>query len=204
MRHWIEDDAETDDVVTPVVDALTQAILCQSPRMAVATVDSAWHLGLVDGNDVAEVFRRLPRRYRRLQRLLDSRAESGTETLVRLMLRGLGIRPQLQVKIETVGYVDLLVDGWLIIECDSRAHHGDWAARLRDLRRDAAALRLGYATLRLAAEDILYRPDEVLQLIRDVIRHHPFATRRPQLRRIGVEAGSRGISDAGRPESPEL
>ena len=175
--HWAESEAEDDALTTTIVESLVHATLCQSPRVAVATLDSAWHLRLVDEAAIAEVFRRLPRRYRRLRPLLDPRSEAGTETLVRLSLRTLGVLPQLQVEIDGVGFVDLLVDGWLIVECDSAAHHGDWRARLRDLRRDAAALAQGYVTLRLAAEDILYRPEQILVTLRAVIARGPLMMR---------------------------
>jgi very-short-patch-repair endonuclease len=38
-----------------------------------------------------------------------------------------------------VGRVDFLVEGWLIIECDSKAHHEGWDKQRRDRRRDLAA-----------------------------------------------------------------
>jgi hypothetical protein len=44
---------------------------------------------------------------------------------MRLLLRALGHRAEVQVRIAGVGRVDLVVDGWLIVECDSRAYHGD-------------------------------------------------------------------------------
>lgn len=178
VRHWVDSSAPDEATVVPVIEALVHAVLCQPPRAAIATLDSAWHVRLVDEGDIAEVFQRLPRRFRRLRPLLDPRSEAGTETLVRLMLRGLGVAPELQVKIVGVGYVDFLVDGWLIIECDSAAHHSDWAARRRDIRRDAAAIRLGYVPLRLLADDILFHPEEVLALLREVLGGG--ANRRPR------------------------
>ncbi|RLK47796.1 endonuclease domain-containing protein [Microbacterium telephonicum] len=179
VRHWRPTAAGPTAVLTDPVEALAQAVLCQAPRAAIATLDSAWHLGFVDAVGIAEVFTRLPRRYRRLRALLDPRAESGTETLVRLILRTLGCSFDLQVEIGTVGRVDFVVDGWLIVECDSAAHHGDWAARKRDIRRDAAAARLGFTTVRLLAEDILHRPDEVAATLRDALAHGAPRTRRP-------------------------
>ncbi len=169
VRHWRSSASAVDATITPVVEALIQAVKCQPPRAAIATLDSAWHLGIVGESEIAEIFATLPRRYRRLRQLLDRRAESGTETLVRLMLRGLGYRPELQVRISDVGYVDLLVDGWLIVECDSAKHHGTWQDHKRDRRRDAVAVAQGYTTIRLLAEDILYRPEWVLEVLRGAL-----------------------------------
>lgn len=194
VAHWREADADGEGALTvDVVSALVQAVLCQSPRAAVATLDSAWHHGLVDEGGIAEVFRRLPHRHRALRPLVDPRSEAGTETLMRLLLRTLGHDVQVQVEIAGVGRVDLLVDGWLIVECDSRGFHADWAARRRDLRRDLAAARLGYTTVRPLAEDILFAYDDLVSAMRDVLRHPRAASAR------GVPNSSRSRRSRRRP-----
>ena len=204
VRHWRASRAARDAVVAPILEALIQAVLCQTPRAAIASLDSAWHLGVVDKAGIAAVFSALPRRYRRIRPLLDRRAESGTETLVRLMLRTLGLRPELQVEIDGVGFVDLLVEGWLIVECDSEAHHADWKQIKADRRRDAAAAAQGYMTLRLLAEDILYRPDWVLGVLKAVLAQGSPAARVHNSGRTGRAEAQKG--DAQRPgtELPEL
>lgn len=159
-------------------DALLHAVRCQEPRAAVATLDSAVRLGMIGEHELGELFRRLPRRYRILRRLIDARAESGPESLVRLMLRRLGCRFELQVRIAGVGRVDLLVAGWLIIECDSEAHHGGWEERKRDLRRDQEAAKLGYVTYRPIAEDVMWHPDDVFAALKGLLARN----RRSELR----------------------
>ncbi len=134
---------------------------CQPPRAALATLDSALRLGVLDPDDLDELFRVLPRRHRVLRRLIDKRAESGPETLVRLILRSLGVAYEVQVPIAGVGRVDFLVDGWLIVECDSAEFHSHWETQRADRRRDQAAAALGYATYRPIAEDIMWHPDRV-------------------------------------------
>lgn len=148
-----------------IFDALVQAVRCQSPRAAIATLDSALHIGVLPLDDLDEIFRALPRRYRVIRNLLDSRSESGPETLVRLMLRSLGFRFEVQVGIPGVGRVDFVVEGWLIIECDSFEHHSSWDAQRRDRRRDQDAAKLGYATYRPIAEDIMWHADDVRSAI---------------------------------------
>lgn len=150
-------------------DALVQSAACQSPRAFIASVDSALHLGLLHADDVDAVFAALPRRFRRLRGLVDGRAESGSETLVRLMLRALGRRAELQVVIRGVGRVDLVVDGWLVIECDSRAFHSSWDQQREDRRRDQALAALGYVVYRPIAEDILYHPDIVVAALKGLL-----------------------------------
>lgn len=167
--HWRHSACPRADLQADLVEALAQACRCQPPRVAVASLDSALHLSLIDADDLDAVFDRLPRRYRPLRKLIDARAEAGSETLVRLMLRSLGYRPALQVRLRGVGRVDLLVDGWLIVECDSRAFHGDVSHQIRDRRRDLAAAELGYVTIRILAEDVFHRPDAVRAALRAVL-----------------------------------
>jgi very-short-patch-repair endonuclease len=156
-------------VSVDLFDALVQSAGCQSPRAFIASVDSALHLGLLHADDVDAVFAALPRRFRRLRGLVDGRAESGSETLVRLMLRALGRRAELQVVIRGAGRVDLVVDGWLVVECDSKAFHGSWDQQREDRRRDQALAALGYVVYRPIAEDILYHPDIVVAALKGLL-----------------------------------
>ena len=171
-RHWgdLMRSPHPRSLVVEPIDALRQAILCQKPRAAIATIDSALHLGLVRADELDEVFGALPERTRRLRTHIDGRAESGTETLVRLIARALGGQVEIQVFIKGVGRVDIVVDGWLVIECDSREFHAGWNAQLEDRRRDLALAALGYTTIRPTAEDILYRPEVVVAAIAGLLR----------------------------------
>lgn len=165
--HWIEPSSDArGDACAPIIDALAHSVRCQTPRRAIATLDSALNGGHITRERLDDVFALLPRRFQALQGLVDGRAQSGTETLVRLIARSLGCRVDLQVAFAGVGFVDLLVDGWLVIECDSRAFHGDWTAHANDRRRDAALAALGFHTLRLAATTILNDPETVVRAIR--------------------------------------
>ena len=49
-----------------------------------------------------------------------------------------------------------------MVECDSKEFHESWEQQVKDRNRDLALAALGYATLRLTAAQIMYRPDEVL------------------------------------------
>ncbi|QAY58835.1 DUF559 domain-containing protein [Microbacterium protaetiae] len=173
--HWsplARDEGGTSACVG-VIDALIHSVLCQQARHAVATLDSALNKGMITALDLAEIFHALPAKFAVLQTLVDARAQSGPETLVRLMLRGLGCHVDLQVAFEQVGFVDMVVDRWLVIECDSKAFHSTWEAQLEDYRRDGILASYGYCVFRIAAEDILYRPEQVLASLRGLV-----ATRR--------------------------
>jgi very-short-patch-repair endonuclease len=180
VRHWRHRSGDRSRVTTEVVEAVVASDRCQPPRAAIATLDSVLHLGAIDDDGLAEVFAALPRRYRRLRRLIDRRAESGSETFMRLILRSIGASFDAQAGIDGVGYVDFLVDGWLIIECDSEAHHSDWVQRKRDIRRERAALRRGYTTVRFLAEELFHSPGRVREELEALL-----STDRSQLLRSG-------------------
>nr|WP_184752665.1 DUF559 domain-containing protein [Microbacterium thalassium] len=151
------------------VDALAHAVRCQSPREAIASIDSALFTGFIAESDLGVLFEALPRKYRALRPHIDGRAESGPETLVRLMLRALGCTVELQVEFVGVGRVDLVADGWLVIECDSRQFHSSWEEQLRDRARDIELAAQGFLTLRFTATQIMHRPHEVVDALRGVL-----------------------------------
>lgn len=173
ILHWHPLIADATDGAVNVIDALVHAVRCQQPRHAVATLDSALNRGVICKEDLEEVFASLPRRYQGLRGLIDGRAESGTETLVRLMAKMIGFAVDLQVHFDGVGDVDLVLDGWLVVECDSRGFHSDWKQRLKDYERDKRLAQRGFCVLRLTAADILYRPESVVAALRGLRESRP-------------------------------
>jgi very-short-patch-repair endonuclease len=167
--HWHTIDAPRELHSVPIVHALAQSVLCQPPRSAIASIDSAVNLGLLREDQIAELFALLPARVQVLRPLIDGRAEAGSETLARLMLRAFGKRIELQKWIDGVGRVDLVVDGWLAIECDSRAHHEGWSMQEKDRERDLALAARGYASLRPTAKLIFNRPEVLIAAVRGLL-----------------------------------
>lgn len=167
--HWHALVSEPQGGRVSLLDALIHAVRCQPPRHAIASIDSALNKGLLKVEELGALFAALPRRHQILRGFIDGRAQSGPETLVRLMLVALGCHVDLQVKFDAVGFVDLVADGWLVIECDSRSHHSSWQQQLKDYRRDVELAKQGYCVLRLTAEDILYRPDAVMEALRGLV-----------------------------------
>ncbi|MGP6169716.1 endonuclease domain-containing protein [Microbacterium sp. A204] len=155
--------------VVSLRDAVLQATLCQDPRAAIATLDSLLHLRLATRTQLIGLFELLPVRLQPILSLVDGTAESGPETYMRLILRTLGVRFETQVVIPGVGRVDFVIEGWLIIECDSKEFHEGWNKQVEDRRRDIAAAGLGYTTIRPIASDILYDSPSVRQKISDVL-----------------------------------
>lgn len=169
--HWtrlVETPSSTCTV--HIVDALAHAVRCQPIRAAVATLDSALHKGLLAPEQLHDVFHALPPRFHAMLPFVDGRAESGPETIVRMMARQLGCDVVPQVTFLGIGRVDLLVDGWLVVECDSKEFHAEWEQQVEDRERDLALAARGYATLRLTAAMIMYRPDEVFEALRGLVQ----------------------------------
>ncbi|MDQ0674746.1 very-short-patch-repair endonuclease [Pseudarthrobacter siccitolerans] len=99
---------------------------------------------------------------------IDRGADSLLETLARTYFRQAGITVQPQVYLERVGYVDLLLNGWLVVELDGR-HHADWKQVKKDHRRNNESVVQGYTALRYYYSDVVHRPkamvDEVLAVL---------------------------------------
>lgn len=167
--HWANTAGHEFLHVTSIAEAILHAMRCQEPRAALGTLDSLLHHRLVSEEQLTSIFRGLPPRFHALLRLVDPSAESGPETFVRLMLRALGVSYETQVWLKGVGRVDFIVDGWLIIECDSREFHEGWKKQQEDRRRDIAAARLGFVTIRPLAADILYDSSSVQQTLSRII-----------------------------------
>ena len=94
-------------------------------------------------------------------RLADARAQSGTETIARCLLRQYGLVVEPQVEIAGVGRVDLLIEGRLILELDSREWHLGEERYEVDRLRDLAATTNRYPVLRVSWSSVLFRWPEV-------------------------------------------
>jgi very-short-patch-repair endonuclease len=92
---------------------------------------------------------------------VDRGAESLLETLARTTFRQAGIHVDAQVYIEGVGYVDLLLEGWLVVELDGR-QHGEWAQVRKDHQRNNRSVVQGYTVLRYYYADVVHRPEQML------------------------------------------
>lgn len=141
---------------------------------------------------------------RRVLHAADGRAESAIETVLRLLASPLGqLEPQ--VVIRRAGRVDLLVDGWLVLEADGFAYHSDRQAYREDRRRANALAAAGYVLLRFTYEDVVHRPEYVIAIIRAVVRNGPppgFAPRHTEAEWAQTNAQ---VGDThGRPISPSV
>jgi hypothetical protein len=69
-----------------------------------------------------------------------------------------------------IGVVDVRFDDVpLVIEIDGRAHHTDDDAFQRDRSRQNRLARAGYTVLRFTWDDVVSRPAELVQSVRDTV-----------------------------------
>jgi very-short-patch-repair endonuclease len=163
--HWLPLLEEAAETTVSVVDALAQATRCQHPWHAVASLDNAVFQRLIDGEGLATVFSSLPSRLHGLRALIDGRAESGAESVLRMIVREADLHCELQVPVDGVGRVDMIVEGCLVVEADSRLAHDGWKAHIRDRGRDLELARRGFMSIRPTYQHIMFSPAGVKEAV---------------------------------------
>ncbi|MCG2803692.1 MAG: endonuclease domain-containing protein [Cellulomonas sp.] len=165
--------------------AVAQTVCELDVRRAVATLDSAVHLGVLDGvGDVRRICigRRGSSRLAQWWDAVDGRAESPLESVARVVCRQAGLAPDdLQVPmVDAAGRVlargDLgwrLTRGrWLFVELDGAQVHDLPRALYRDRARQNDLVATGRVELlRFTAADI-WRGTEMVAAITTVLRRH--------------------------------
>ena len=103
------------------------------------------------------------------------RAASPLETLARLVLALSGVQYEVNPHIEGVGFVDLLVEGWIVIETDGFAYHSDRVAFQNDRRRDRELQQRGYVVFRFTRDEIMADAWIVARAVERALRGRPRA-----------------------------
>ena len=165
--HWgqLLDPAGGSECRIGLADALIQVFRCQKPRFAIASLDNSLYQRLLTAQAVPQIFAALPAEFQSLRTLIDCRSESGQETVLRLVIKGAGFHVEIQVGIGGVGRVDMIVEGRIVVEADSRQFHDGWEAHARDRTRDCDLAMLGYLTLRVLYRDIIHHPERIIAAI---------------------------------------
>jgi hypothetical protein len=132
--------------VCTVEEIIPQVLRTERPEIAVAILDSILRRSSLSELDLELAAAALPRRFRRVLALVDRRAESGSESIVRVLLAEAGILavPQMPVPFTDLDRLDLVVGDRLVLECDSRAHHSTPAELDHDNARDLLLTALGF------------------------------------------------------------
>lgn len=160
---------DRDARATRLRQTLLDCCRCLPVAQAVSVLDSALRQGRVEPSELAALAPASGpwrRPVRSAVALVDPLAQSVLESAARVLLvrAGVGVVTS-QVEIARVGWVDLMVDGWLVVEVDGYAVHRDRFAE--DRRRDAELVRQGYVVLRFTYADVAGRPEWVLQVVRE-------------------------------------
>ncbi|UKA49539.1 endonuclease domain-containing protein [Arthrobacter sp. FW305-123] len=149
--------------VASLADVLIHALRCLPWTGALVMVECAVRRGDMT---VGFLLRRLEGRRngkaRAVLAWVDRGAESLLETLARTHFRQAGIAVETQFYLEGVGYVDLILEGWLLVELDG-SHHSDWAQVKKDHRRGNVSAVKGYTVLRYYYADVVHRPEKMVQ-----------------------------------------
>jgi very-short-patch-repair endonuclease len=149
-----------------VVQSLAQIFLHSDAVTAICSCDSALNKGLLNAAELRILFAQLPRRLSPYEHLVDGRADSGLETILRLWLKSVGLQVRSQVKIGR-HRVDLLVGTSLIIETDGRDYHSNDARFNGDRIRTAELQALGYTIVRLSYLMVMFNFGLAEQAIRE-------------------------------------
>jgi very-short-patch-repair endonuclease len=147
-------------------EALVHALGCLPLVDALVMVDSALRNKCVCVSDLRKrIIGPDSVRRRGLLDLADGKAGSVIETVARLAIRLAGLPVQSQVYIPDVGRVDLVVDGWLVIEIDGYAHHSTREQFRNDRRRANLLAEKGFVLLRFSYEDVMHRTAQMVAQI---------------------------------------
>jgi very-short-patch-repair endonuclease len=169
--HWVDGAGSVPEcrLVTSRRETVLQLALCQSAELAVAAYDSFLHLDPVGSLDLDLWLQDLPDAV--LANLMECNrlCHSFLESIGRIRLAQAGIRGTHQVRIRGVGRVDLVLDGWLVIEWDGLEHHDNSAAHDEDCRRDAVLATLNYRCLRFTYDLVLNHWPLVLAAIQTTL-----------------------------------
>jgi len=165
----------------PIVDALVQFARTESDDFIVAAIDSALHVGALPPSDLPGFFLRLPRRLRRLRAFINAKSESGTESLVRF--RAASIADTIDVQVQIGPHrVDLLINGWLVIEVNSEEWHAN--SRVEDSKRVNWLTARGYRVLSFDYTEVMFGWDTCLASLHEMLRN-PMTIRASEPRSTG-------------------
>ena len=172
VRHWAPCTVQAAGHAAwrvSVADAIIRFARTTTEEHVGAAIESAVHTRWMSRSDVAELFHRLPSRLHSLRPRLSFKAESGLETIGRLRLVQAGYHPAEQVAIGS-DRVDLVVDGWLVIELD-----GDkWHDPVKDRIRTNRLIRAGYRVLRFGYAEVFDDWPNTLATIQEMLgERHP-------------------------------
>jgi len=104
----------------------------------------------------------------------DAGADNSFESVLRSLCIEAGFEMETHVQIGDLGWCDIADRSrMLVVEGESFRYHGSERAFLKDVRRYTGFGRLGWLVIRFTVDDVLERPDYVLEVLRDVLAIRP-------------------------------
>ncbi len=179
VRTWPKEHNPWNGIRIATPERAAFDLLARNPvKTGVANVDAMLHAGLVRRKDLQRfLFGRHDHgivKARRAFELLDGRAESPPESVLRLTLVYAGLHPEPQVDVYDefgfVARVDLAFrDEKVAVEYDG-AWHGDPEQVARDLHRRDRLRANGWTVIAVTAQHLYDNPELVVERIREVLR----------------------------------
>lgn len=148
VAHWDDGPAEHPFALPSIPRVLRQILRCRGVEAFFAAVESALRLKKLSKSGMDWLRHHTNDVAREALAFARSDADSGLESLVRWRLRHRNLPVRTQMRIISVGRVDLLIGDALIVEIDGAGNHDGPSNRHRDLRRDAHAAIWGFVSLR--------------------------------------------------------
>jgi hypothetical protein len=158
VLHWTDPTAVAatgaTGIATPLL-MLEHAFLSHPAERALAITDSALKERYIRTTDLHALAARLPAHLHHAVHAASPLSDSGIESIGRFRLALLGLHVEVLVRLSRIGTVDLLVDGWLVIEMDGREFH-EGERFERDRQRDLEAATARYRTLRFSWRQVMF------------------------------------------------
>lgn len=157
--------------VAGLADVLIHALHCLPVLQSLVMVQCATQRG-----DVTVDFlrRKLPgNRNARARAVLDyvvPRADSILEVLANYHFLNAGLQVRRHVELQGVGEVDFLVEDCLVVETDGATHLEPRQVK-KDRHRDNASVKGGLLSLHYFYQDVVHRPEEMVNEVLTVFRH---------------------------------
>lgn len=171
VLHW-HSPLESEDrprLLTSPYETVLQIAACQRPDFAVAAFDSFVHLDPRGAAHLEDWLQDVPRRFLDALPRREAGCHSFLETIGRIRLERDGLRGVHQAVIDGVGRVDLLLDGWLVVEWDGREFHDTTDAHEADRWRDTMLTVRGYRVLRFTYRMVMDDWHAVIAAIRTAL-----------------------------------
>jgi very-short-patch-repair endonuclease len=198
---WREayDPSNASHLAVSLFDCLRQVSMDVNAYDAIACLDSALKIGVLDIIDRELLRQSLPLRFRRRIDAADARSDGYPESVARVRLTEAGVATQLQVAVLGERWIDIVIGDRLALEIDGRGKYlertdGNPAKIVKkfeaEKKRDAHLVSLGYIVIHLTYEMVIYDWPGCLALIETVMARGDHL-HRPERREV---RGRRGVS----------